>query len=468
MTLFGKSRSLSPFSVENLSELGSGANADKMVLSPNLITKLLGAIQANSLVFLCGAGLSMSSPSNLPSSQRISQTCYDAWLPREETLDPDLRNKVDLLAECFHARDDLEVFLSLVPWDYLVGPPNKGHASIADLLIARAACAALSANFDPMIEQWANERRVAMQGALTGWEANEFAATSSPLIKFHGCLQRDRKNTLWAKGQLDDPIVKERIGSCSQWMNLNLPGKDLVVVGFWTDWVYLNDVLANAFEISNARSVTVIDPSPAAELQDKAPTLWAKLTNLSAVFQHVQGSGDEALDELRTAYSKCWVRKFYALGALLVASGGGAGSPGPTPDTLEGDALYNLRRDAEGVPYDIAARRKEPGLDAGQAALAHLILLNAGAIQHGAWWKYGDKSIRIVNGAGQGLTQVKEKYKEPPIDPQADIVVCAGSIDLGVPAKLISSGRGASTIRPSSGGTAIWLTLEQAKMELSI
>lgn len=438
-----------------------------MVLSAELITRLLGAIQSNSLVFLCGAGLSMSTPSNLPSAKQISEACYDAWLPTE-ALDPKLRSNVDLLAGHFYARGDFKVFLSLVPWDDLVGPPNKGHAAIADFLITRAACGALSANFDSMIEHWAEERRVAMQGALTGQDAVTFAATANPLVKFHGCLRCDRDNTLWTEGQLDEADIRARVESCSQWMNLNLPGKHLVVVGFWTDWGYLNDVLARAFKINSASSVTVIDPSPTADLERKAPALWEKLTNLSGFFQHVQGSGDEALDELRTAYSKTWIRKFYALGEPLIVGQGGSVPSTATPNALEGDDLYNLRRDAEGIPYDRAAKRKEPDPDASQAGFFHMALLNAGAIQQGAWLEYGGQSIRIINGGGQGLGQVKESYKEPPTFSQAEIVVCAGAVDLGVPAKVIDSGRGASTVRPGSGGTSKWLTLEQAKAEFSI
>src|SRR5271156_5265565 len=33
-----------------------------------------------------------------------------------------------------------------------------------------------------------------------------------------------------------DALVQARVASCSQWMNLHLPGKDLLIVGFWTDW----------------------------------------------------------------------------------------------------------------------------------------------------------------------------------------------------------------------------------------
>ena len=78
-----------------------------------------------------------------------------------------------------------------------------------------------------------------MVGALTGREALEFTNDANPLIKFHGCLTRKRE-TLWTQAQLADPPIADRIHSCSEWMRLQLPNKDLVVIGFWTDWGYLN------------------------------------------------------------------------------------------------------------------------------------------------------------------------------------------------------------------------------------
>jgi hypothetical protein len=168
-------------------------------------------------------------------------------------------------------------------------------------------------------------------------------------------------------------------------MNLHLPGKDLVVVGFWTDWGYLNDVLRDAFTIQNARSVTVVDPSSGADLQSKAPDLWSKLNSLSNIFEHVRASGADVLDELRVEYSKSWARKFYALGGPLASVTGGRISPNASPDVLAGDALYDLRRDAEGVPYNRAAVLKAPASGAAQAAFMHSKLLSAGATQDGAW-----------------------------------------------------------------------------------
>jgi hypothetical protein len=121
-----------------------------------------------------------------------------------------------------------------------------------------------------------------MQGALNGAEAVQFAARTNPLVKFHGCLHRKREETLWTQGQLHDPAIADRIQTCFAWMTVNLPAKDLLIVGFWTDWGYFNDVLANAIAVQNFNSVTVIDPAPTADLQTKAPALWNRLAGAGA------------------------------------------------------------------------------------------------------------------------------------------------------------------------------------------
>src|SRR5207244_1739259 len=136
----------------------------------------------------------------------------------------------------------------------------------------------------------------------------------------------------------------------------------------------------------------------------------------------------------RTSYSRVWARKFYQLGQDLVRGAGAAVAVAAPFDVLAGDDLYNLRRDAQGMPYTGAANLKAPGGDAAQAASLHVLLLNAGAANQGAWLRHNGQSIRIVNGAGQELKQVKERFKEPPTIAQPDIVVCAGAIDLVVPA----------------------------------
>ena len=98
----------------------------------------------------------------------------------------------------------------------------------------------------------------------------------------------------------------------------------------------------------------------------------------------------------------------------------------------------------------------------------YIMLLNAGATQTGAWLEYHGQSIRIINGGGRGLAVVKGKYLEPTTAPQPDIVVCAGAYDVGVPARVIAVGRGASTVHPTPGGGASWLTLEEARVEFGL
>lgn len=441
-----------------------------MALDPPTLNRLLGSIEANSLILLCGAGLSIPAPSNLMSAVRVSQSCYDKYLP-VYPLPAALRDDVDALAGHFHGRGEfVTVFLGLVPWNDLVGEPNAGHAAAADFLICGAAGAVLSANFDPMIEQWANGRKIALRGALDGQEAVNFKDTPAPLLKFHGCLARERSETLWTQAQLIEPDVIARVNSCSQWMQLILPGKDLLVVGFWTDWGYLNSVLAGAMNTRPFNSVTVIDPLNDATLQAKAPDLWARLTVAGVRFQHIMASGNEALEDLRVGFSKVWGRRFLDLAEPLLQAEGKALSPATKNifDALPCDDLYNFRRDGEGVPYNRSATTKRPAAEAGPAALFHALLVQAGATRHGAWYIHGGQRIRILHGSGQVLSSVRERYKEPPVLSEADIIVCAGAVDPAVPGALISSGSGKSIMRPAHGGRSRWMTLQEARRELSV
>jgi hypothetical protein len=438
-----------------------------MIFDDPTRTRLLGSIEANRLVLLCGAGLSIPEPSRLMSAVQVSRTCYDKYVPIS-TLPPAMRDDIDQLAAHFYSTGEFEsVFIGkLVPWNDLTGESNPGHAAVGDFLISRAAVAALSANFDLLIEQWAQRRKVAMRGALDGHAAENSGTHESPLVKFHGCLHIDREKTLWTTGQLVDPTITHRVSTCSDWMRLVLPGKDLVVVGFWTDWGYLNSVLASALNTGGFHSVTVVDPADGATLQAKAPTLWAHLTAGTTLFQHIQASGSDALAELQVAFSRVWLKKFYALAKPLLETEGKAYSP-IDPD-LPIEHLYDLRRDAEGTPYDRAARTKEPPAHAASAAFLQSLLLQAHAVRHGAWYEFHGKRIRVIQGAGEGINTVRERYKEPPAATQPDVVVCAGALDISVPGHLISLGAGASVVRPARGGGAPWLTFAQARTEFRL
>jgi hypothetical protein len=153
-----------------------------------------------------------------------------------------------------------------------------------------------------------------------------------------------------------------------------------------------------------------------------------------------------------------------APGALAAVTGALAGSP----DTLDMDALYDLRRDVEGIPYSRAAKLKEPPDHSAQASFLRLALLSEGATEYNSWLHHDGQRIRIVNGAGRSLESVQGAYVESPAGPQPDLVVCAGSIRTGVPARIIPRGTGLSIVRPAAGSGATWLTLEEARAGLSI
>src|SRR3977135_426001 len=72
------------------------------IFDPPILTRLLGSIQANNLVVLCGAGLSIPEPSNLLSAVRVSRACYDKWLPTQQ-LPANMRDDIDALAGHFYA-----------------------------------------------------------------------------------------------------------------------------------------------------------------------------------------------------------------------------------------------------------------------------------------------------------------------------------------------------------------------------
>jgi hypothetical protein len=438
-----------------------------VIFSEATRTRLLGSIEASRLVLLCGAGLSIPSPSGLLSAVRVAQVCYDRYEPTK-TLPPCMRDRIDEIAGHFYSTGEFEsLFVGrLVPWNDLVGQPNAGHAAVADLLITKGAVCALSANFDTLIEQWASAKKIAMRGALDGHEATAFATEISPLIKFHGCLMRNREQTIWTQNQTREPAIADRIATCSEWMKLNLPGKDILVVGFWTDWGYLNEVIAKALAVRGFGSVTVVDPLSAAALETKAPQLWKSLSDATAHFEHVQASGGEALTELRTAFSKVWLKKFYQLGRPLLEQ---EGKPYAAIDPdMASDDLYASRCDAESRPSNSAALTKEPAKDTAQAAFFHHLLVQAAAIRIGSWYDYAGMCIRVIQGAGEALNTVRERHSEPPAAAQPDIVVCAGAVDIPLPGKILGSGTGASVVRPAPGGAARWLTLDDARGEFRI
>ena len=442
-----------------------------MPLPHDLRTQLLTSLAGGNLVTLTGAGLSKPAPSNLMLAAHVSQHCYQQHLAIE-ALPEALRWDIDALAGHFHNKENFQSYFinQLVPWGELAGRPNEGHAAIADFLLTGASAASLTANFDTLVEQWSERHKTDLRGALDGTEASQFSTAARPLLKFHGCMTRGRPNTLWTHAQLGEPEVQQRIESCRAWMSMNLPGKDLLIVGFWTDWGYLNEVLASLLEAQAPASVTVVDPQETGRLEEKAPGLWATLSGLPG-FSHVQISSDEALSELRSAFSEMWIRRQNSRGCEIYADeiGGDAIEEAhlgcPDVGCLD---LYDIRRDAEGVAYDRAARLATPDLSAGRVGYVRLRLKLAGAVEDGPYLSLNGRTIRVVNCSNLSISRMRERYNEAPTGQKADLVICAGAAGRGTTENIVRGGGSNSLIGATRGGEVTWATEEEAFAELGL
>jgi hypothetical protein len=70
--------------------------------------------------------------------------------------------------------------------------------------------------------------------------------------------------------------VASRITGSTEWLSVHLLDHDLIVVGYFTDWDYLNAVLDRTVGDVRPARVLIIDPSDATDLARKAPALLGK------------------------------------------------------------------------------------------------------------------------------------------------------------------------------------------------
>ncbi|WP_029066185.1 SIR2 family protein [Labrenzia sp. DG1229] len=412
----------------------------------------------------------MATPSNLPSARAVAEKCFDRYrLESDPNCDLALRQDLEALAEHFAGLNTLiSVFIEhLVPWPDFVRPSNAGHAAIADFLITRAAVAGISSNYDTLIERRAWEYGSEFRGSLDGDEATVDSAHRGALLKFHGCENRDRNSTVWTPSQLDDPTIANRIEKSKTWLAANLRQKDLLVVGFWSDWDYLNAVLGAALVDVQPLSVTVVDLSPTDALEAKAPDLWKIAHAENVVFEHVRESGADVLDELRRAFSTSFLRQILAAGQNAFEEDTGAAC---NPDWLnmenfDSETLYAWRRDAEGVSSAEPATRIRPG-NSEALGFFHLLLRQSGAVERADGYELNGRMIRVINGAESILGSLRARFIEPPAAIAADIVVAVGATNLGVPSNVVRDGRASDVVRPRAAG--IWMDLPSARAELNI
>jgi hypothetical protein len=439
------------------------------LMSPDLRTRLLGSIQAGRLVVLCGAGLSMGAPSLLPSAREVANRCFTIAGPIDSALATPLRYDLEGLADHFADSGRLEsVFIrAIVPWPELVASPNAGHQAIADLLLTEAAAYGVSTNYDQLIEKSAWDLGGDFVASLDGNEAT--AARHRPLLKVHGCANRDRERTVWTRRQLTSEPIRTRIQSAQVWLAAHLREKDIVVVGFWSDWNYLNVLLEDCLGTTYPATVVVVDPAPTADLEAKAPGLWRAFHGDGVDFRHEQASGSDLLHQLRVEFSRVYVHRMLATARDAYEARFAASCPPEWLDTsgMAMDDLYAWRRDAEGQRVGRPARGREPRPDSHQAAVFHLTLRHLGAAREGAFYRLNGRLIRVINGAGRWLPEMMTEYsREAPTTPEADTVFCVGADDFGVPAHILRGGTPSTIVRPAPRGT--WLDSAAARTMLGV
>lgn len=95
-----------------------------------------------------------------------------------------------------------------------------------------------------------------------------------------------------------------------------------------------------------------------------------------------------------------------------------------------------------------------------------MLLRQAGAEQTQQGYRLADRSIRVLNGAGQALSTLRDKFVEPPAVISADVVIAVGAENLGMPGNWVRTGRQNDVMRPRASGT--WYDLESGIAELGI
>ena len=184
----------------------------------------LTALHADRLALLCGAGLSMAGPSNLPSAAQLASEAKRTHDAQYGATRPPLPAGIEEQAEYFFQRGELgTVYLrTFIDPHAFAGHPNAGHTAVADLLLVRAIQTAVSTNVDALIETAGTMLFGRIGAAIDKWGVAVLLPDTAPLLKIHGCWAIDPVNTVWAPGQLSAEPVASRITGSGEWLSVRL------------------------------------------------------------------------------------------------------------------------------------------------------------------------------------------------------------------------------------------------------
>ena len=410
----------------------------------------------------------MAEPSSIPSAAQLAATAkqkYDARFGPER--DP-LPESIDDQAQFFLAREELyTVYLrTYVDSHAFSSKPNLGHYAISDLLLVRGISTAVSTNVDMLIELSGNMLHGQVAAAVTRDEVARVHPEKSPLLKVHGCWSRP-ETTIWAPGQTREEHFGGRLNECSQWLGVRLLDRDVLIVGYSTDWNYLNQVLDSAIGTVNPTRVIVVDPCESAEFAEKAPMLYELGQRASTEFCHVRCSGDHFLNNLRVNFSRMFVRGVLRAGrgAYVDVVGAAPEDHWLEPTSDKAHELWETRRDLEGCQPNEPSTMKDPPNEP-LLGLTMLQLRARGAIPMGNLWQLDDRTIRIVRAPNRLLHDVEALYSRetaPSVSP--DFVIAVGAEGVSLPTSVARGSPNDSIVRGSSPS---WLSRERAVEELEL
>jgi hypothetical protein len=435
-------------------------------MTPATATHLMQSIAANRLTILCGAGLSMAPPSSAPSAAAVASECANQYQRQVgQALEARLVDNIEEMARWFRQENRFEdLFINtLVPWARFNGAPNSGHEAIADFLACGVVSAGVTTNYDRLIESAAQNLGEPDFQAIVDIEDLGRNFAHRPFLKVHGCAAsgRTRLATVWFREQLNDALIRDRTDRFRIWLQNHLFDRDVLIIGFWSDWAYLTDVFAGTVAAIGPRSVFLVDPSPGNVLQAKAPTMWDWAHRPGITFQHEQESGGDFLNSFREHFSRVFLRQMFTDAAETYQALFGLPSVDQTQNLEQSDIrhLYALRRDLTAVPRNKPVRLRETKPEYRVHTALHLRLAALGATYQGHVYQFNGESVRIINGAGELMSEVRRRYREePPLPNPASRIVCVGVTSDATPANIMRPDEGPSVIRNGNAGP--WTTAD--------
>jgi hypothetical protein len=433
------------------------------------IERALDALVNDRLAVLCGAGLSMAPPSCLPNAAVVASTAKQRYSAFYGATRPPLPDAIEDQAEYFFQRGELATvyFRTLVDFDAFAGRPNAGHYAMADLLLVRCIQTAVTTNVDVLIETAGQYLFGQIGAGIDGDTVALLPPERAPLLKLHGCRVTDPANMVWAPGQLAVEPVSSRIASSEQWLTVRLLDRDLVIVGYWTDWDYLNAALAQALGAVRPARVIVVNPADAATFQAKAPGLYALTQRAAVSSHHVAASGSDFLEALRLAFASSFLRRvlYGGIDDYHAQTGNQPIEAWSEPPPLGNDALWQVRRDLEGcAPHQPARDRNPPNEPL--LGLTLLQLRARGAVPDGPYWILGGRRIRILRASNRPLHRVQAEHDRedaPVVAP--DLVIAVGAESQALAFNVVRAGGQATIAR---GSASRWITRAEAVEELGL